>query len=157
MREIVSTPMVHLILAARGNSQMNTAMEMHDSFLLEYERFPNCTGFVLFHAVVFRSDGSPAIDPGESGWQNSRMTFTDMLIEGSIPDHKPHAADGHLSVDGVRDDGLIPFPSRSSGEVVLSMVLSDEFATITIRASSILMEAAGECELERAWPPATAN
>ena len=131
---------------------MNTAMEMHDSVVLEYELLSDGTGFILFHAVVFRSDGRPAIDPGESGWQNLRMTFTDITLEGSIPLHKPYAADGHLSVDGVKDDGLIPFPARHSGKVLLSMELSDEYATTTVRASSILIEAEGEFELEREWP-----
>ncbi|MBB5058350.1 hypothetical protein HDF16_003064 [Granulicella aggregans] len=60
---------------------MNTAMEMHDSVVLKYERFPDGTGFILFRAVVFRSDGRPAIDTGVSGWQGVRMAFTEMVLE----------------------------------------------------------------------------
>lgn len=131
---------------------MNTAMEMHDSVVLQAEGSVDGSGFILFQAVVFRSSERPALDPGESGWQNVRMTFTDMDVEGLIPNDRPYAAAGYLSVDGTRDDGLIPFPANHVGEILLSMVLSDEFETTNIRASSVSIKAEGEFELERIWP-----
>ena len=59
---------------------MNTAMEMHDSFLLELSTEADGSGFALFHAVVFRSEGVPGEDAQESGWQNVRMCFNGMVV-----------------------------------------------------------------------------
>jgi hypothetical protein len=131
---------------------MNTAMEMHDSVVLQVESSADGSGFILFRAVIFRSPLRPAIDPGEGGWQNVRMTFKDMRVEGTIPNDEPYAADGYLSVDRISDDGLIPFPANHLGEILLSMVLSDKFETTNIRASSVSILAEGEFEFESNCP-----
>jgi hypothetical protein len=78
---------------------MNTAMEMHDSGLLELRTEADGSGFALFRAVVWRSEGMPGQDAQESGWQNVRMRFTDMIVEGSWKGDPPYASGGFLSLD----------------------------------------------------------
>jgi len=130
---------------------MNLAMEMHDSGVLEVSRGGDGTGFVLFHGSVFRSSGIPAQDPSESGWQNVRMRFTGMTIEGLPYEPDAYVSDGDLTVNGVRFDNMIPFSASNHGEVCLSMRVAYDFEIRTIRGTGIAIDAEGEFEVETIW------
>jgi hypothetical protein len=127
-------------------------MEMHDSVILAFEHNPDGGGVLLFKGSVYHAEGEPGRTlPQKSGWQNVRMQFTDMIVEGKIQDDKPYAADGSLRLDGFEYDNLIPVPLSHLGSVLLSMTLSDDFAGTIVRASNISIVVEGEFELEYIW------
>jgi hypothetical protein len=130
---------------------MTTAMEIHDSRLLEIECDCDGKGFALFHAVVFRSEGVVFKDAQESGWQNLRFQFEGMRIEGKIVELDEYAYDGNLWVNGSNENGVISLPANHSGDVCLEMSLSPTFETIKIHASRISSALEGEFELEAIW------
>jgi hypothetical protein len=82
---------------------MNLAMEMHDSFVLDLGQSDDGKGFILFHAVIHRSLGVPCSDPNENGWQDVRMSFTQMTVDGEIQLPREYAIDGKLTIDGESD------------------------------------------------------
>ena len=133
---------------------MNLAMEMHDSFVLELGRSLDGDGFILLKAVVHRSQGVPGEDAGESGWQNVRMSFTKMTVEGEIQFPGEYAADGKLTIDGGSDDGLIEIPQVRVGSVDLWMCLSPNFEGVNIKGSSVAIAVEGDFKLEGTWAPA---
>lgn len=80
------------------------------------------------------------------------MRLTGAVLDGTIPGDRPYAYDGSLRIDGVEScKGMIPFPLKQTGDILLSMTLSDDFSGTTIRASGISIAPEGEFELEYVW------
>ena len=125
---------------------MNVAMEMHDSFVLELTQSEDGSGFILFRAVVHRSRGVPCTDPGDSGWQKVRMSFTGMTMQGEIQFPGEYALHGKLAIDGKPDNGLIVIPQHCVGSVNLTICVSPNFEDVTIKAASISIVAEGDFE-----------
>jgi hypothetical protein len=124
---------------------------MHDSGVLAVSREDDGSGFVLFHGYVYRSAGNPGHDPSESGWQNVRMRFTDMTVEGPPCEPDAYVSDGDLTVNGAQFNNMIPFSASNCGKVCLSMCVAYDFEMRTIRGASISIEAEGEFKIEAVW------
>jgi hypothetical protein len=126
-------------------------MEMHDSQILEVGLNPDGEGFVLFHAVVFRSDGQVFKGAQQSGWQKVRFDFEDMKIEGEIGELKTWAMHGNLWVDGKNENGVLFLPALHTGQICFEMELAEDFRTLKIHASKVSSSFEGEFELEAYW------
>ena len=131
---------------------MNTAMELHDSRVLQFTRSPDGTGDLLFRGYTYCSAGTPGKHlPQTSGWQNIRMRFTGMNFIGEILDNKAYVSEGHLWMNEKQDAGLITFPIDFLGTVRPLIATSNDFAVREIRANSISICCEGDFEPESFW------
>jgi len=145
--------MLHFILA----DTMTLGMEIHDSRLLELVCNPDGKGHALFHAYIYRSEGIVFKDAQESGWQNFRLIFEEMRIEGELPGPREYADRGELWVDGKNENGVILLPADHVGDICLELVLSPLFGTLKIYGSKINSQLEGPWSLEAIWDAAGNN
>jgi hypothetical protein len=130
---------------------MTLGMEIHDSQLLDVVCNPDGIGHVLFHAYIYRSDGVVFKDAQESGWQNFRLIFEGMRIEGDLVEPSEYATDGELWIDGKNENGVILLPADHTGDICLELVLSPLFGTLKIYGSKITSQLEGPWSLEAIW------
>jgi hypothetical protein len=130
---------------------MTQAIEIHDAKLLELVRNDDGTGHVLFHAYIYRSEGVVFQDAQESGWQNFRLEFADMQLEGGAALPGEYAHEGELWVDGTNGNGMIHLPADHKGNITLELALSPRFDTLKIHASSVRSTLEGPWKLETYW------
>jgi hypothetical protein len=130
---------------------MTLGMEFHDARLLELVCGSDGNGHVLFHACVYRSDGVVFEDPQESGWQNCRLIFQGMRVEGTRVERGDYASEGALWVDGEVHDNVILLPADHHGSIQVHLMMSPLFETLRIHAERILSALEGPWELERVW------
>jgi len=142
--------MLHFILA----EPMTQTMEIHDGKLLEIIRHDDGTGHVLFHAFIYRSEGTDFKDAYEAGWQNIRLTFEGMQIDGELVPPEEYAHSGDLWINGNNENGIIWLPANHTGEICLELVLSPVFDTLKIRATKVTSSLEGPWVLEAYWDSA---
>ncbi len=130
---------------------MTQAMEIHDARLLELVHHGDRAGHALFHAYIYRSEGVVFSDAYESGWQNFRLNFEGMRIEGDLVAPGEYASGGAIWVNGTKEDNIIQLPADHSGEICLELVLSPLFDTLTIRATKVTSSLEGPWVLEEYW------
>ena len=140
-------PMLHFILA----STMTLGMEIHDSRLLDLICNPDGTGHILFDAYIYRSEGVVFKDAQESGWQDFRLIFEGMRIEGGLVAPGEYASEGELWINGRNENGVILIPSDHAGDICLELVLSPLFGTLKIFGSRIRSQLEGPWSLEAIW------
>ena len=129
---------------------MNCAFEFHDSRLVEFERREDATGFLLFRASVYRTQGELFQAGQESGFQFVRIHFTGMHVHGPVV-LEEHCARGSITLDGRTTDGIIYLPLDQEGPVQITLELSPHAETTVVDAQSIRVELEGEFERERVW------
>jgi hypothetical protein len=130
---------------------MTYGMEMHDSQILEVGLNPDGEGFVLFHAVVYQSEGQVFEDAQRSGWQDVRFDFEGMRIEGEIREPEVWVLDGELWVNEQRYENTFSLPARHSGKICLTMYLADDYRKVDIHATSMTSSFVSEFKLEAYW------
>ena len=129
---------------------LNYAFEFHDSRLTEFERREDGSGYLLFRASVYRTQGELFRAGQESGFQFVRIHFTEMHVNGPIVLDE-HSAGGSITLDGRTTDDIIYLPLDLEGPVKLTFQLSPRFETTVVEAQSIRVELEGEFERERVW------
>jgi hypothetical protein len=130
---------------------MTLGMEFHDARLLDLVCGSDGSGHALFRACIYRADGIVFKDPQESGWQNCRLIFQGMRIEGNRVEPGEYASDGALWVDGEIHDNVILLPADHRGTIQVHLVMSPLFETLKIHADKISSRLEGPWEFERAW------
>jgi len=130
---------------------MNYAMEIHDSCLEEVICNTDGTGYALFNASIFRSEGQVFKGADESGWQKLRFDFEGMQIEGEVGELKTWASGGTLCVDDVEQKHAIFLPANHEGKIVFEMCLLDDDRILKIHARKVRSNLIGEFELEGRW------
>jgi hypothetical protein len=146
-------PMIHFILATEVAAKMTTAMEIHDSYLRELSWNAEGSGYALFHAVIYRSEGQVFKDAQESGWQDLHIDFKGMYVEEEVADltDDPHAHSGALTIDGIVQDGAIELPLDTTGSICLELQIAPLFGTMKIHANRAKSTLIGKFELETIW------
>jgi hypothetical protein len=130
---------------------MTLGMEFHDSRLLDLVCGSDGNGHALFHAYIYRSEGLVFKDPQESGWQNCRLIFQGMRLEGTPVEPGEYVSDGALWVDGEVHDNVILLPADHHGTVQVHLVMSPLFETLKIHADKMSSTLEGPWELEHVW------
>jgi hypothetical protein len=119
----------------------NRAIEIHDSGL---ESLVVSEGHVVLDfssAYIHESDGRPAVDAG-TGWTVVIRVRGD-VVNGSLTELPCDLSSGHLTLNGVQSDNLIPIPLGSDAEVELH--LTSNFAeSVQVRGDRITLELLGE-------------
>lgn len=129
---------------------MNYALELHNSRLQEFERREDGTGFLLFRAVVHRTQGELFGEGQESGFQFVRIYLTQMHVNGPVVLDE-HCRRGSITLDGRTTEDIIYLPLDHEAPVKLTLQLSPRFETTVVDAQSIRVELEGEFERERVW------
>jgi hypothetical protein len=132
---------------------MTLGMEFHDARLLDLVCNADGSGHALFHASIYRSEGVVFVDAQGSGWQNFRLAFRGMWIDGIIAESGEHVSDGALWVDGKVQENVILLPANHHGTIQLDLVISPLFETLKIHANEISSMLEGPWELETIWSP----
>ena len=130
---------------------MNCALELHDTRIIDIQTEPDGSGFVLLTGSVYYAEGTPGEGAQVSGWQNVRMTFSSMTVEGSW---KPQQwiVDGSLSAHEMKEQigGFFRIPASFQGNVGLSVYLPKQ-RLLQIRGETVVIEAEGEFTCEATW------
>jgi|SRR5580658_1160674 hypothetical protein len=129
---------------------LNYAFELHDSRLQEFERREDGTGFLLFYAVMHRTQGELFREGQESGYQFARIYFTSMHVHGPIVLDE-YCLGGSITIEGRRTDHILHLPMDYEGPVRLTLELSPQFETTIVDAQSIRVELEGEFKRECVW------
>jgi hypothetical protein len=132
---------------------MTLGLEFHDARLLELVCKSDGTGYLLLHAYIYRSEGIVFEDRQESGWQDCRLSFADLRVEGARVDPNEYISAGQVSIDGKIHDHVILLPANHRGVVEMKLVISPLFETLKIQASEISSSLEGPWVLERIWGP----
>jgi len=125
---------------------MNHAMEFHDSYLKDWGCDESGHGFMLFHAFVYRSEGEIVdCDDSESDYQNLRLNFEGMRIEGKVDfSEDTYLSEGTLWVNGVEHDNIVHLPANHEGELRMEICVSPAFDITKIYATKMSSELTGE-------------
>jgi len=134
-----------------NDPNMTLGMEFHDARLLDLICRSDGSGHALFHACIYRSEGVVFIDPQESGWQNCRLTFQGMRVEGTSVEPGEYSSGGSLWVDGKIHDDVVLLPLDHDGAIQVHLVMSPLFETLKIHAEKVSSTLEGPWELERVW------
>ncbi|MDE3104498.1 MAG: hypothetical protein KGK08_04920 [Acidobacteriota bacterium] len=130
---------------------MTIGMDFHDARLLELVCNSDGGGHALLRACIFKSNGIVFEDAQESGWQNCRLVFQGMRVQGTPAELGAYASEGDMRVDGKSHGGLILLPADYQGSIQINLVLSPLFETLTIHAQRITSLLEGPWELEATW------
>jgi hypothetical protein len=132
---------------------MNYAMEFHDSYLKAWGIDAEGNGFALFNACLHRAEGPIFGGLGhESGWQDLRLDFEGMRIEGEVDfAEDTYLSHGDLWVGSKRHDNILFLPAEHSGELRLEMCVAPHFDIVKILATNMASELLGEFEHEHFW------
>jgi len=131
-------------------AELKHAFEFHDSTLVEFDRRSDGTGFLLFHASVYRTQGELFRAGQESGYQFVRMSFTAMHVQGPVVLDE-HCSGGSITLDGLTTRDIIYLPLDGEGPVKLTFELAPRFETTVVTAQTIRVELEGEFERELIW------
>ena len=127
---------------------MNRAMEFHDSYLKDWGCDESGHGFMLFHAFVYLSEGEIVDwDNCESAYQNLRLDFEGMRIEGKVDfdfSEDTYLYEGTLWVNGVEHDNIVHLPANHEGELRMEICVAPAFEVTKIYATKMSSEFIGE-------------
>jgi hypothetical protein len=132
---------------------MTYGLEIHDTRLLALRRDTDGRGYALLHTFVYRGAGRLfETDMYECGWQDARLDFEGMSVEGEVDLSKePYASDGCLQIGEQVEENIVYLPADHTGKICLEMCLSPEFDTLKIHASKMTSTLLGEFQLEAIW------
>jgi hypothetical protein len=129
---------------------VNCAFQFHNSFLRQFERREDGTGYLLLHGPVHREQGDLFQAGQECGFQFVRIHFTEMHVSGPIVLDE-YCLKGSVSLEGHLPDGTMYLPLDQEGPVQIALQLSPRFETTVVDGQSIRVELEGEFELEYVW------
>lgn len=86
-----------------------------------------------------------------SGWQNCRLVFQGMRVEGTLVEAGEYASEGALWVNGKIHDNVIFLPADHHGSIEVHLMMSTLFETLKIHAERISSTLEGPWELEHIW------
>ena len=132
------------------SAPVNCAFEFHDSRLVEFERREDGTGYLLFRASVYRTQGELFRAGQESGFQFVRIHLSEMHVSGPIVLDE-HCSSGSIMVDGHLMEDIIYLPLDQESPVQIALQLSPRFETTVVDGRSIRVELEGEFERELVW------
>jgi hypothetical protein len=130
---------------------MTIGMEFHDARLLDFVCGSDGNGHALFRAYIYRSDGVVFKDPQESGWQNCRLVFHGMRVEGTPVGPGEYVSDGTLWVNGESYHDTVILPADHHGSIQVHLTMSPLFEVLKIRAEQISFKPEGPWDLEHVW------
>lgn len=131
---------------------MNYAMEIHDSHLKDFAVNDDGTGFLLWHGYVYIFVGEFASSPYLSGWQKVRLSFTDMIVQGTVA-RGEYSVDGELQPLSRVGSGMIDLNPSELHDISLTFNLSPSFGDIHVRASKMVSSLEGPFEPGTIWQP----
>ena len=89
---------------------MNSALDLHDSFVAEVRQIDGTLNLRLAPAVVHRSPGTPGVSPGEVFAQDAQLSFRGVQAPSPIIASPGRISDGSVQVNGVAHSVLaLPF------------------------------------------------
>jgi len=120
----------------------NKSIELHDTIVAAI--IDVGTQIVVFlRAYIHQSEGQPGRDVG-SGWvQAAALTFSDGVVDGSIPDEPANIWHGDLKVDEEVLSNCLPVPNIFNGAVSLKLSL-DTPTEIVVRGTRVEITLIGE-------------
>jgi hypothetical protein len=131
----------------------NRAIEIHDS---ELESLVVSQGHVVLgfsSAYIHESDGRPAVDAG-TGWiQHVIIRIRGDIVTGALTELPCDLSSGHLTINAVRSENLIPIPLSSDAEVELHLT-SKCADSVQVRGDRITLELLGEPAYVEEFPGA---
>lgn len=130
----------------------NRAIEIHDS-VLEALTLENGDAILHFsHLYIHEAEGRVGIDPG-SGWgQQGKLTISQATVSGSFSEWPADLHDGHVVVDGILYENVIPILLDVGGEIELQLQSWSE--VMRINGKGAKLELIGEPEYLEEFPGA---
>jgi len=136
---------------------MNTAIEMHDSYVNLIDVGPSGGGSVLLEAYVHRSHKEPGRSNGEGGVQFIRLTLADMAIEGEVGELPTYLYEGSLTIGEDVQDNMVPFPAKHEGAIRLYMMLAEDARVVIVTGTSVVIESEGEFSFVETFEPSPSS
>lgn len=130
----------------------NRAIEIHDSVL---EALSHDNGDAILHfsqLYIHESEGRVGIDPGRGWSQQGRLTIIQATVSGSFPELPADVHDGHVVVDGIRYENIIPVSLEVGGEIELQQQSWNEVLRINRKGAKL--ERIGAAEYLEDFPGA---
>ena len=120
----------------------NRSIELHDTMVAAV--IDVGTQIVVFlRAYIHQSEGRPGWDAG-SGWvQAAALTFSNGVVDGTIPDLPANIWNGDLKVEEEVLSNCVPVPVIFKGAVSLKLSL-DAPAEIVVRGTRVEITLIGE-------------
>ena len=129
----------------------NRAIELHDSTTERLLHESGKVTILLSPAYIHQSAGQPGIEPG-SGWlQKAALIVQAGEITGALPEFPTDISHGHMILDGVKSENIIPIPFSFSGDfrLHLTFVSGDK---VVVNGSSATLVLHGEPKYLEEFP-----
>jgi len=123
---------------------MNSAIELHDSELLDVELDSRGNGTVTLDAYVHRTDGQPGVSPGDGGLQRVRFSMEMMTTAGNVGSLPATIYEGSLALDNRNHDNVVPLPLQAAENAILTLMLANDARVIHISGKTVFVEPEGE-------------
>ena len=138
-------------LEGMEHSELNSAIELHDSTLGSIEQRNGHIEIALTPAYIHKSQGDPGADHG-TGWvQNAVIAVESASMEGRVAELPCWLSDGDLRV---ADDvllNLLPLPLDRTGPVEFTL-LTVNADRVVIRGTRVRAELIGEPRYVEDYP-----
>jgi hypothetical protein len=131
---------------------MHTALELHDSTVVEVTRRGGTVVVEFRPASLHKSEGRPGVDAGTCWVQDARLIFTEASITGVLADLPCNVMDGDLAVDAGVQENVISVPVDSAGPCTLRLAL-DDVHVVTIVGRSVRLELVGQARYVEVFEP----
>jgi hypothetical protein len=123
---------------------MNSAIEWHDSELLEINVPSTREGELILDAYVHRRAQESSEAAGEGGYQQIKITLSSMQSVHPAPELPLLIQDGVIVLGGEEHRGLLPLPMSFDGTVTLNLLPRDDAAVLLFTGTGIKVEAKGD-------------
>ena len=129
---------------------MNSAIELHDTFVSGIERQSNNVIIHFSEAYIHKSQGEIGVAPS-TGWiQAAELTLTKARMVGKLPTFPAEVDDGYIKVNE-KPPSMIPIPLDYQGDIELKLMFySGE--EVTLNAEGAKLRLLGDAEFIENFP-----
>jgi hypothetical protein len=129
---------------------MNSAIELHDSDIVELRRSGRELRVVLDPAYVHRSTGQPAIDSGSGHLQTGELVFAEAQVSELGGICVGTITDGFVAAGTVRHTNVVPLPLHLEGPVSAEFVFTSG-AVLRVTSAGVIWVPTGEARYVEAY------
>ena len=125
---------------------MKSALEFHDSDVVELRPDGSTLHMIFEPAYVHRSNGRPGVDAGSGFLQPAEIVFTGAQFNEKDGPCRGAISEGMIAVAGKKFDSVFPLPFEASGKVAAEFTF-ESGAVLSVTAAGVSCASTGPAEL----------
>ncbi len=125
---------------------MKSALEFHDSDVVELRASETTLHMIFEPAYVHRSEGRPGVDAGSGFLQPAEIVFSGAKLTEKDGPCSGAISEGVITVSGKRFDSVLPLPFNQSGKASAEFTF-ESGAVLSVTATGVSCASTGPAVL----------